>query len=292
MKIIKLILALLLSICASKAALAQFREQAFTQQYNSDVTKDQDSTAVLFSFKEYFAGLGHKQEIGIGTMAAGSALVIGGCQIYNQDYWKLPIVYGAIAGSAGAGLILQSQGNSQAAKYCYIGAGLAYWATMMDGVISYKPDDYPHSGKATLYSILVPGLGQIYNKEYWKLPIYLGAMGFGFHYHADCVKNYNRFRDLYIAASDPSTASTSPISADQALYYRNVYRRYRDYAVLAIAALYLLQVVDANVFSYMHGFEVDDNISFKLEPTVLAPEMQLASLGPNPALGLRLGISF
>jgi hypothetical protein len=276
-------------------ASAQFKEQAFTQQYNDDPASASDSTDVLFSFKEYFGGLSHKQEIRIGTMTAGSALIIGGSQIYNKQTWKLPIVYGAIGGSLGAGIYFNATGNKEVAKYCFIGAGFAYWATLMDGVLNYKPSIYPHPGKATLFSILVPGLGQIYNREYWKLPIYLGAIGFAFHLYSDFQVNYARFRDIYIAANDPEAHYDGPITADQALYYRNVYRRYRDYSILAIAVLYLLQVIDANVFSYMHNFEVDDDIALKVAPAVIMPERQYASINPvsqPAALGLRLGISF
>ena len=282
--------AVLLGVDAS----AQFKTEAFTQQYNDDPAAA-DSTDRLFSLKEYFGGLRHKNEIKIGTMAAGSAVLIGGCQIYNRQYWKLPIVYGAIGGSLGAGLVLNAKGNEKAATWCFIGAGAAYWATMMDGVINYRPNDYPHPGTATLFSLLVPGLGQIYNHEYWKLPIYLGGMGFAVHYYLDCRKNYERFRDIYKQAADTESTYDGPISGDQALYYRNIYRRYRDYSVLAIAALYLLQVIDANVFSYMHDFEVDDDISLRVAPTMILPEYQIASVKPvsqQAAFGLKLGLSF
>ncbi len=272
---------------------AQFRTEAFQQQYNEGSKASSDSVEVLFSFKDFFGGLGHKNEMDVGTMTAGSAILIGAGQIYNRDYWKLPLIYGTIAGGVGAGLYYNSKGSSLA-PYCFAGAGLAYWASLMDGVVNYEPDDFPNAGKAAIYSILLPGLGQIYNKEYWKLPIYLGLMGFGVHYYSDCVTNYNRFRDIYIEATEAGASYDGPITADQALYYRNVYRRYRDYSVLAIAAVYLLQVIDANVFAYMHDFEVDDNLALNFSPTVIVPERQLAVGGKvqNPAVGFSLGIRF
>ncbi len=288
----------LLTVCFAVAAAvnahAQFKEEAFSQQYNDDAA-DADSTDVLFSLKEYFGGLRHRNELKIGNLAGGSAVFIGGAQIYNRQGWKLPIVYGAIGGSLGAGIALDASGRDKAATWCYIGAGVAYWATMMDGVINYRPNDYPHPGTATLYSILLPGLGQIYNHDYWKLPVYLGAIGFAVHLYSDYRTNYQRFRSIYLEASDPATTYTGPVTAEQALYYRNIYRRYRDYSVLAIAVLYLLQVIDANVFSYMHNFEVDDDIALRVEPTVIQPAYQFASVKPvsrQSAFGLRLGISF
>ena len=59
--------------------------------------------------------------------------------------------------------------------------------------------------------------------------------------------------------------------------------------------LYLLQVIDANVFSYMHNFEVDDDLALRVAPAVIMPERQFASISPvnqQTAFGLRLGISF
>lgn len=165
---------------------------------------------------------------------------------------------------------------------------------MMDGVISYRPNDYPHAGKATLYSILVPGLGQIYNKEYWKVPIYIGGMAAGLHYYFTFSRSFERFRSIYIEASMNGASYDGPFTAEQALYYRNIYRRYRDYSLLATALVYLLQIIDANVFSYMHGFEVNDDISLNMAPAVLLPDNQFAALGPNSGvgLGLKLGINF
>ena len=292
---VKFIMAAVAALLLSAFSVrAQFRDEAFSQQYNSDPADKVDTTDVLFSFKEYIGGLKHQRQIKMGTMAMGSAVMVGGCQIYNRQYWKLPIVYGTIGGSLGAGIYLNTQGRHDAAKWCFIGAGIAYWGTMMDGVLNYNPAEYPHAGKATMYSVLVPGLGQIYNREYWKLPLYLGAMAAGIHYYSDFSRNFQRFRNIYKEATDTEHEYTGPITADQALYYRNTYRRYRDYALLITAAVYLLQIMDANVFSYMHNFEVDDDISLNVSPTMLTPDCQFASAGGSvrPAFGLKLGMNF
>ena len=286
----KFLVTLLFVLCAAGAS-AQFRSEAFQQSYNDDKATSKDSTDVLFSFKDYFAGLSHKNEIKIGTMFAGSLLCIGGEQIYNRQYWKLPIVYSAILAPLGTGIYLNTQGRHEGAKYCFIGAGLGYWATLMDGVASYKSDTYPLPGRATLYSLLLPGLGQAYNGEYWKIPIYLGGMGAAYYFYNTNNINYQRYRRIYKEASNKDVPYTGPITSEQALYYRDVFRRYRDYSVLAIALVYLLQVIDANVFSYMHDFEIVDDMAFEVKPAVIMPDTQLA-FNPAPAFGVSVGFRF
>lgn len=277
--------------CLAANVSAQFKSEAFQQSYNDDKNTIKDSTDVMFSFKEYFAGLQHKQELKIGTMFAGSLLCIGGEQIYNRQYWKLPIVYTSVLGPLGAGIYLNTQGKHDAAKYCFIGAGIAYWSTLMDGVISYKSPTYPLPGRATLYSLLLPGLGQAYNGEFWKIPIYLGGLGAAYYFYDTNNINYQRYRRIYKEATNTEVAYTGPITAEQALYYRDVFRRYRDYSVLAIALVYLLQVIDANVFSYMHDFEIVDDMAMSVKPTVILPDTQLA-FNPSPAFGLSVGFKF
>ena len=87
------------------------------------------------------------------------------------------------------------------------------------------------------------------------------------------------------------------ISAETAKWYRDVYRRYRDYSIVATALIYLLQVIDANVFAYMHDFELTDDIAMSVEPAVIAPDNAYAmntstyTTGGN-ALGVRFGLRF
>ncbi len=293
----KLLCIAVLCLVAAAAGVplhAQFKSEAFSQSYNDDPDSPKDSTDTMFSFKEFFGGVAHKNPLKIGTMVAGSAVFVGTGQIYNRDYWKLPIVYGGLAAGIGGGFYFRSQGNQKAAKACFAAAGLTYWGMLMDEVICYGPADFPHAGKATLYSLLVPGLGQIYNGEAWKLPIYWGGIMGGIHFYTLNRTNYERFRRIYKAATGDNAASyTGPIPAETALYYRNVYRRYRAYSVLTIAGFYLLQVIDANVFAYMHDFNIADDLTLSIDPAVLAPDNAYAfAPAGGTAFGLRFGFTF
>lgn len=316
---------------------AQFKEEAFTQNYNEpgDSTSVKDTADKLFSFKEFFGGLAHKNTIKIGTMFAGSVIFPGTAQIYNKDYWKLPIVYGGIGALAGTGGYYLHRYNQskkaydkfmaqktafetdfnieyplkgpeldlkskRAGTWLMVGAGLVYWGSLLDGVVCFESENHPHPGRATIYSVLLPGLGQIYNGELFKVPIYWGCLIGSVHFLTTNNTNYKRFKRIHNEATstDPNISSAVPISGETAKWYRDVYRRYRDYSIVATAAFYLLQVIDANVFAYMHDFEVDDNISMSVEPAVIPPDNAYEINTPvnfgagQSAIGLRVGFTF
>ena len=287
---------------------AQFKEEAFQQTYNqkSDSTAVADTADKLFSFKEWGRGLAHKQDIQIGTMFAGSIFAPGTAQIYNKDYWKLPIVYGGIGALAGTGGYYMSRysksGNpadKTAGTWLLAGAGLMYWGSLLDGAICFKSETEPLPGRATIYSILLPGLGQIYNGELFKVPIYWGGLLVSTHLWLNNNNNYKRFKRIHNQATspDPEVSSKVPINGETAKWYRDVYRRYRDYSIVATVLVYLLQVMDANVFAYMHDFEVTDDISMNIEPALISPyneyAMHTGTVSPGyNAVGMRVGIRF
>jgi hypothetical protein len=180
--------------------------------------------------------------------------------------------------------------SKKTGTWLMVGAGIVYWGTLLDGVISYESDTNPDPGRATLYSLLFPGLGQIYNGELFKVPIYWGCLLGSTYFLTTYNTNYKRFKRIHNEATspDPSVSSGVPISGETAKWYRDVYRRYRDYSIVATIAFYMLQVIDANVFAYMHDFEVDDNISMNIEPAVIVPDNAYAM----HSVGLKLGIRF
>ena len=314
------------------ASHAQFQKDIYSSETGTraDSTAKADTANKIFSFKEFAGGLAHKNTMKIGTMAIGSVIVPGSAQIYNKDYWKLPIVYGGIGAFAGTGGYYLHQYNKSKKTYAQwetnkiayenetgnlypytaplinenykrtgtwlmVGAGLVYWGSILDGIACYESDIHPHPGRATLYSALLPGLGQIYNGELYKVPIYWGGLMTSVYFLTSFNTNYKRFKAIHNEAGLPGY--NGPINEESAKWYRDVYRRYRDYSILATVLVYALQVIDANVFAYMHDFEVTDDISMNFEPTIIAPDNAYAmkntetGYGQN-AFGLKLGFRF
>ena len=275
----------------------QFKRDAFTQTYADTTEKTKTDTSQIFSFREYFGGLAHKRKASLTTLSICSAVLVGGTQIYNKQYWKLPIIYGGIGAGIYGGIhfnnLYKKSGEDKYKLYStlsYIGAGVVYWGTLLDGAVSYKTNQYPDPAKSTMYSILLPGLGQLYNGEFWKVPIYWGLMAGSIHFVIENNTQYKRWKWTYDQATsqDPETEKP-PQSAENAKYYRDSYRRLRDYSILAVAVSYVLQVIDANVFAYMQGFEVSDDISMKVAPAVV-PLGEYAQA--PPAVGMSIGLKF
>lgn len=294
------VLSILMLFLSEGVSHAQFRREAFNQSYTQvDSTAAPDTSSKLINFKEIFGGLAHKRSMRIGTMFGTSIIIPGASQIYNKEYWKLPIYYGGIAAGITGGVVMhyqykdsQNPQHRLASTLSFVGAGIFYYASLMDGAVSYKSDRNPLAGRAAVYSILCPGLGQAYNGEYWKIPIYVGGMAAAAHFYSTNLINYNRFRDIYREVSQPGYQGDSPVNATQAKYYRDTYRRYRDYSMLALVAVYLLQVIDANVFCYMNDFEVSKDVSMHMGPCITMPEGNTYALNQQPAVGASIGIRF
>ena len=318
----KVLFTFLLALCICCNADAQFQKDRFGLNNNlnniaappgaeQNNLNSQDSTSVPvdslhgFSFKQLFRGYARRDTLRPGYLLLGSAIVPGASQAFNRQYWKIPLTYAGICSGLFCGIYggykYRHTGENRYKTWStlgYIGAGAVYWGQMLDGVINFKTDiPRPVPAKATIYSILLPGLGQAYNGDYWKLPIWYGGLAVcGYFWYSNDMQ-YKRYKYIYSVSSNPAaTGYTGAISNSQAQWYRDTYRRYRDYSILATIIVYALQVIDANVFAYMADFNVDNNIaSLDVRPTVITPilpELQNSSAGSMAAMGVNLQLSF
>lgn len=151
---------------------------------------------------------------------------------------------------------------------------------------------YSMPRKVTLMSAILPGLGQAYNKHYWKIPvIYAGIGGFTYMFivnNSEFKYYRNNLRAIY--DEDPETINTTGYSADNVQLQKVAYRKKRDLAVIGIAAFYLLNVVDANVSAHLKTFDVSDDLSLQIDPS--HDIYRTPSGGYKLGMGLSLKLNF
>lgn len=174
--------------------------------------------------------------------------------------------------------MLSKKLNMHIAKYCAlivlvftITIGRSQEKTIPDNKIkTYQGKPYVHSPhKATIYSALVPGLGQVYNKKYWKLPIIYGATGifiYAFDFNND---QYNKYRTAYVRMKNEEITSFEGYTdASTLLRIKDSYQRNRDLNVIVLAAIYMLNIVDATVDAHLFDYDISDDLSLNVQPTL------------------------
>jgi len=185
-----------------------------------------------------------------------------------------------------------------------------------DSLVAAETDDYeydvwtprdvefnPDPTRAVWMSALFPGLGQIYNRRYWKLPIVIGAyMGLGYatSWNNGMLTDYTRaYRD--IMDSDPGTNSymdffpptTSESDIDKTWLTnllksrKDFYRRNRDLCIIAMVAVYFVAMVDAYVDASLSHFDISPDLSLDVSPTLVHD-----TRNTHPGLGLYCAFTF
>lgn len=152
----------------------------------------------------------------------------------------------------------------------------------------------PH--KASLYSMILPGLGQAYNKKYWKIPIIYA--GFGAFYYFVRINNneYQLWREAYYHTLQYPGGIEPPVNDYEELYYKDpefmkqnkdYYRRNRDFTYILSAVWYLLNVVDATVDAHLFNWDVSDNITMQIEPRLYTNPVPGGKTGGGVQLSFR-----
>ena len=115
--------------------------------------------------------------------------------------------------------------------------------------------------KATLLALALPGAGQIYNQKYWKAPIVYAGLGASIYAIGMFRKNMNTLNDsitgIYLLGKTPSS---------QLINDRDNQRSRRDIAILCLAGVYVLQILDATVDAHFYKFNINDKIGMELSP--------------------------
>lgn len=153
-----------------------------------------------------------------------------------------------------------------------------------DSVQTVKQAFKPNPQRAVLYSAVVPGLGQIYNRKYWKLPIvYAGyaALVYAVSWNGGY---YTKYKKAYVSIADENDATNDyvnfiPSGQDittidktwftQVLQQKQMsYRNNRDLAIIGFIAFYGLTLIDAYVDAQLYDFDISPNLSMRLEPVL------------------------
>jgi hypothetical protein len=139
-------------------------------------------------------------------------------------------------------------------------------ATVLSAKDTVKSNDIDPltPAKAAFYSAILPGLGQAYNKKYWKIPIVYIAIGVPMYYYLDSNQKYNQYRDAYkrrlegFTDDEFSYLDESRLIAGQKFYQRN-----RDLSALFVVGFYVLNIIEANVDAALIQFNVNENLSVR-----------------------------
>jgi len=121
--------------------------------------------------------------------------------------------------------------------------------------------------KAAFYSAVLPGLGQAYNKKYWKIPFVYAALGSGIYFYSSNNTNYKRIRNAYkLRISDKPdefdrTNGKPFLSKDALVSAQKSYRKDRDLSLLVTVGLYILQIVEASANAHLLQYNVDNKLS-------------------------------
>ena len=139
-----------------------------------------------------------------------------------------------------------------------------------DTVVNKSYEFNPLSpAKAAFYSAVLPGMGQAYNKKYWKIPIVYGALGTGVYFYVWNNDNYLIYQEAYKLrtngkADDFDGLNGNPyLSEDTLISAQERFKSDRDMSLLVTIGMYVLQIVEASVNAHLLQHNVDDNLSFR-----------------------------
>lgn len=165
--------------------------------------------------------------------------------------------------------------------------------------VSVKIPKKKNPKKAALFSAVIPGAGQFYNESYWKIPIIYAGLGTATYFIVTNRKEYLRYKRAFIL--DYKTDDFGQISEfndgtlDQAQLnqltalereYADQYRSWMEYSYIAFIAVHVLQIIDATVDAHLFSFDVSDDLSMQVMPTMQYTAHRM------PVTGLQLKFNF
>ena len=154
-------------------------------------------------------------------------------------------------------------------------------------IVEREPINPLAPSKAAFYSALLPGLGQAYNKKYWKIPIVYAAIGTGVYFYISNDNQLERYRDAYKRrlAGFQDDEFFGRVSDDGLIRAQRQFRRNKELSLLVTIGLYALNIIDANVDAHLLQYNVDENLAIR-------PHFQFNEMEQSTDLGLTLNFKF
>lgn len=142
-----------------------------------------------------------------------------------------------------------------------------------DTVILKKTAVLHSPRKAALYSTILPGLGQVYNRKYWKVPVIYAAAGALTYFIISNQKDYIMYRTAYRLRVDGDSTTIDQFAdkynESTLLTATQQTHKFRDLSIFGVTLLYLLNIVDASVDAHLFTFDVSDNLSLNVRPAFI-----------------------
>lgn len=153
--------------------------------------------------------------------------------------------------------------------------------------IIQEPIDPLTPSKAAFYSAILPGLGQAYNKKYWKIPIAVGGVATGIYFYKRNDKQYERYRDAYKRrlAGYTDDEFFGRVTDDGLRRAQKTLKQNKELSLLITAGIYVLNIIDANVDAHLLQYNVDENLA-------LMPHFKYNERENVTDLGLTLNFKF
>lgn len=156
----------------------------------------------------------------------------------------------------------------------------------------YHPDSTHSPHKAVIKSLILPGLGQIYNHRYWKLPIVYGGFALLAYSYYVAQTNYKEY--LHVAQAQEvggkiDSAKYGNVNAATIIVFKDFYHRNRDLTIIGTVVFWGVQAIDAYIDAkFQHSYTMDNNLGFKISPAMLSQPMSAYSYVPGIKLTLRM----
>ena len=141
--------------------------------------------------------------------------------------------------------------------------------------------------KAAFYSAVLPGLGQAYNGKYWKIPLVYGGLGIGMYFVIENDQQYDRYRDAYKRrlAGYADDEFQGLLSEEALIEAQKHYQRQKEISIFVTLAIYVLNIIDANVDAHLQQFNVSKDLS-------ISPNLQANPVNGHQEYGLSLNFGF